>query len=332
MQLAIAIPTFNRCEDLVTCLESFRAAWKPEFVGRVELIISSNASTDGTGDVVRNFSIPDLPLQFHEWPENVGPIRNFFKLVELSSSDFCWFLSDDDAIEADAIGLVLDHLDSGTGGILLKSTAWSSDLQEIVHQPSPFSQISNILEPPFGREAVRELLHDWGLLSVCVFRRDLWNRFAPQIPLLEAGFYPHVWILSMVLEHSGKWIVIRHPTVRYRCDRDSFLLNNGLRRGLMAIDSYGALANHFKTTSPVISSQGLRLCCEFTRYYSLKTKSNWIGAETRQPLASLKFLLACIKFGGWKCPTFYTQALVATAAPAPLIKALKRLKNKLTQN
>ena len=83
--LTIAIPTYNRRDDLEACLNSIKASWMEEFAGKVELVISSNASTDETDALVGKFYITGLRIIYERQSENLGPVRNFLRIVELAT-------------------------------------------------------------------------------------------------------------------------------------------------------------------------------------------------------------------------------------------------------
>jgi glycosyltransferase involved in cell wall biosynthesis len=90
-KFTIGVPTFNRAALLA---ESLRAAVNQTY-GDLEIIISDNASTDETAKVVQQFG--DRVRYFRN-ETNLGPIANFFRLVELASGKYFSWLQDDDCI------------------------------------------------------------------------------------------------------------------------------------------------------------------------------------------------------------------------------------------
>lgn len=322
--LTIAIPTFNRCEELSNCLESIRNAWTPALAGKVELVVSSNASSDGTDDLIRGFQIEGLPLRYERWPENVGPIRNFLRLVELSEAQYCWLLSDDDAIERDGLFDVVRLLDGKpeTGGILLKSTPYTPDLS------TPLRNCSTEDPPRFEQIPVtniQEFLHEWGLLSVCVVNVQLWRQHVGSIPLDEAGAYPHVWIQAAMMHAADNWGIIPHPIIRYRTNNDSFLSENGaLRRALMPISSYGYLATFYSKSDPVLSNAARGLCCDFVFHYAKEMKKGWGGAEPGDYKTIVEMLRVCWFHEGWRKPANFFRAVFISCIPVGAISLLRK--------
>lgn len=91
---SICIPTFNRAGLLSEAISfSLNQSYK-----NIEIIISDNASTDKTREVVESFS--DARIKYFRNPENIGPIRNFIKLAELANGEFMSWLQDDDLISS----------------------------------------------------------------------------------------------------------------------------------------------------------------------------------------------------------------------------------------
>ena len=95
--LTIAIPTFNRCHllrDLLAALEPQLQA-HPE----VELLVSDNASTDGTQALLESYR-PGLgsQLRVHRHPANLGSDENFVFCFEQARGRYVWICGDDDIL------------------------------------------------------------------------------------------------------------------------------------------------------------------------------------------------------------------------------------------
>jgi hypothetical protein len=92
---SIGIPTYNRLEMLRRTVESALAQDYP----RLEIIISDNASTDGTQAYCEEVSERDPRVRYVRQPRNVGAGPNFREVLDRSSGEYFMWLGDDDWID-----------------------------------------------------------------------------------------------------------------------------------------------------------------------------------------------------------------------------------------
>jgi glycosyltransferase involved in cell wall biosynthesis len=102
--VTVGIPTYNRSALLREALESVLAQTYSQF----RLVISDNASTDDTADVVASYS--DARLEYVRADRNIGMLGNFNRLIELADTDFLMLLADDDCIYPDYLRSVVHVL------------------------------------------------------------------------------------------------------------------------------------------------------------------------------------------------------------------------------
>lgn len=114
--LSIAIPTWNRANTLKKALEILFLQIL-EYKDLIEIVISDNASTDNTQNVIEEFSkrYPEIVMKTFLQNENTGFYGNFCKVKELSTAKYVWLLSDDDFICNGLIKEVLHVLNRGVG-------------------------------------------------------------------------------------------------------------------------------------------------------------------------------------------------------------------------
>jgi abequosyltransferase len=75
-----------------------------------EVVISDNASTDGTEPMVKEFQNKFSNILYCKNSENIGVDRNILNAAEKAKGEFIWFLGDDDALFPWAIGYMLEKL------------------------------------------------------------------------------------------------------------------------------------------------------------------------------------------------------------------------------
>jgi len=90
--VSIGMPVYNGADFLEQAIESVLSQTFSDF----ELIISDNASTDGTEALCRGFAAKDSRIRYIRQPFNLGAVGNFrFVLDEACGSYFMWAAADD---------------------------------------------------------------------------------------------------------------------------------------------------------------------------------------------------------------------------------------------
>lgn len=85
--VSICIPTYNRAPYLKKCLDSL--VCQPEFQeGLVEIVVSDNASTDSTYDLVKKYQIKYKNIIYHKNAKNIG-FQNIGLVATLANGTFC---------------------------------------------------------------------------------------------------------------------------------------------------------------------------------------------------------------------------------------------------
>jgi GT2 family glycosyltransferase len=137
--ISVIVISINRKNMLEHCLRSLQKQTFPHF----EIIVVDNASTDGTGDMVRTL-FPDVRYFYLRTNLGVPGGRNFG--VRMSAGEFCIFL-DDDAFfsDDDAIARVVSyfHSDCWLGCIAFRILKPSDGLEEYKSIPRVDKQIIN---------------------------------------------------------------------------------------------------------------------------------------------------------------------------------------------
>jgi abequosyltransferase len=126
--LTIAIPTWNRATILDTALQQLIPQVEA-FKNDIQFVISDNASTDNTKEIVQKYldKYTDLSILYYRQKENKGFFGNFSKVKELSTGNFIWILSDDDHVADGFIQKLIETLkiNSNIGLLFLNDWKWS---------------------------------------------------------------------------------------------------------------------------------------------------------------------------------------------------------------
>lgn len=91
-QISVGVPVFNGAALLATALDAILAQDFSDF----EVIISDNASTDGTAEIARTYVATDNRIRYFRQPANCGALANFaFVLNEAVGEFFVWAAVDE---------------------------------------------------------------------------------------------------------------------------------------------------------------------------------------------------------------------------------------------
>ena len=90
IKVSVGIPTYNRSAFLRQSIQSMLGQTHRNF----RLIVSDNASTDDTAEVVASFDDPRI--HYTRTDENIGMTANFNRILELTETEFVAILYDDD--------------------------------------------------------------------------------------------------------------------------------------------------------------------------------------------------------------------------------------------
>lgn len=106
--LSICIPTFNRAESLRLLLENISNECSSH-LDKIEIVISDNASTDHTADVVHAYS--RLPIRYRKNKTNIGGAGNILtSAADIATGEFVWIVGDDDLILPGGLAHILDSI------------------------------------------------------------------------------------------------------------------------------------------------------------------------------------------------------------------------------
>jgi hypothetical protein len=122
--VTIAIPTYNRADNLLR--ETLDSAVAQNYEN-LEILISDNASTDHTEDVVKSYT--DQRIRYIKHENNLGQLGNSNFLVHEAKGEYFLMLHDDDIIDQDFVQTCMEAADykSGTGLILTGSRVIDND-------------------------------------------------------------------------------------------------------------------------------------------------------------------------------------------------------------
>jgi glycosyltransferase involved in cell wall biosynthesis len=170
IKLSICIATFNRARFIGELLESIASQCSNDS----EVVISDNASTDNTMEVVSSFTGRLGRLRYSRQDTNVGIDRNFDRAVTLASGQYCWLMSDDDLLRPGAISMVLVALRQDPSLVIVNYERRNFDMSKLVLSRYLDVSADHVYEP---EEIDRLFVETADLLiyiGCIVIKREIW--------------------------------------------------------------------------------------------------------------------------------------------------------------
>jgi glycosyltransferase involved in cell wall biosynthesis len=94
MPVSIGLPVRNAEQRIDAVVKSILT----QDHDNLELVISDNASSDGTEDICRELARADARIAYYRQPENIGLENNFIATMRLARGTFFRWVSDDDSL------------------------------------------------------------------------------------------------------------------------------------------------------------------------------------------------------------------------------------------
>ncbi len=116
-RLSIGLPVYNGADFLAKSLDALLGQTYEDF----ELIISSNASTDGTDEMCQEYAARDARIRFFRQPTNIGAVPNHNFVLDQAGGELFKWASGDDLYARDLLKRCIGRLDEHPEAILCHS-------------------------------------------------------------------------------------------------------------------------------------------------------------------------------------------------------------------
>lgn len=218
--LTIAIPTFNRAQKLKRLLHIlYDEIVSHQLHENISIIVSDNASTDNTSFVMTEFVKDNLNINYFTQSENLGFDGNLRFLYSKSSSEFVWFLADDDIPLPGSLSTIVNALEMNQMDVLLFGFLQPPDRKDQIFN---FPESIHIVNNP--SKAI-ELVLRYGKVSIYVIRKIDFNDVETKV--LDEFFGDQFYFITLalsVLENSTylRLGVISEPLAK--CDEEWMIM------------------------------------------------------------------------------------------------------------
>lgn len=201
--LSLTIPTYNRAKYLGQLLETVL----PQFAGITpdvaEVVISDNASEDGTRELVESFVARGLTIRYVRNEVNKGSDANFLQCLDLARGQYAWVLGDDDLLESHAIQSLLSLLAEDEYDLVYMSSYGFSGTADVSGGPGTIGEET---EAALQRGRVR---------------KDKLGRFAEVVT--DGEYFVEkvnalIGLISVLLVNKNRLEATAHPPIEQLCN------------------------------------------------------------------------------------------------------------------
>lgn len=263
--VSIALPVYNGADTVAPVIESVLA----QTCSDLELVISDNASTDGTQEICRQFARQDRRVVLRRHPTNVGLLNNFISAADHATGRYLRWIGDDDSLEPDYLARVLDVFAAQERCDVVTTQIVYTDDDGVETLDTRYDPSALASADPVERfaEMLRLLTTDFALLDPLygVIRREL-----ATIPRRNMLREDQVFAARMAL--AGPWGHVASPLARRRRQEGTassfatLLEVPGWQRHVRAVIQCRELA-HWVGQSSLDPAQRRRARAEIIRFY-----------------------------------------------------------------
>ena len=204
---SICIPTYNRAGFLPDCLDSIAVQFENKEVrDQMEVVISDNASSDNTAEVVKKYTDKYPNIRYFRNAANVGFDKNLLNVVEKSVGEYCLPIGDDDAFFPDSFEFILEKIKTvRVPYYLINSWGYDHELSDpvLAHPNTDIEEDKVYTDLITYTRTIKKYVDLVG--NFCgmsqIFKRDAWMRFQDKERYIGTNAV-HYYILLSIFKNS----------------------------------------------------------------------------------------------------------------------------------
>lgn len=227
--VSILIPTRNRRELLSSALASARG----QTYSNLEIIVSDNASEDGSADLVEEISRSDPRVRCIRHDHDISGLPNFLEVLAEASGSYVKYLCDDDLLAPKAVERLVSPLLSDSGIVLSFSKRARIDIHGAVlpddMSTQPLSPSDVVLDGiGLGDLTLTKLCNFVGEPSTVLFRRSALQGIAKPFSIKGVDFdHSTDWALWLNLLRQGSAYYCAETLSFFRVHLDQDQMRHG---------------------------------------------------------------------------------------------------------
>ena len=263
-KVSVGVPVFNGEQFLAEALDSILAQTFQDF----EVVISDNASTDGTAQICRSYAERDSRIRYYRSDINRGAAWNHNRVFELARGEYFKWLSHDDFCAPEFLEECVAVLDGDPGIVLCFARTQIVDAQRRpvtmydvpsmtrIDSPHPYQRFHGVICP-----------NHWCFEVYGVGRTDVLR----ETPLIDNGYTGSDRTLLADLALQGRFYEIPacrlfnrdHPSrsIRLYTAYTAGAWYDPKLEGKIRLPRWRRLLEHTKTVSRSELSWWERICC-----------------------------------------------------------------------
>jgi glycosyltransferase involved in cell wall biosynthesis len=178
----------------------------------VDILISDNASTDGTAEIVQRYQADYPQIRYRRNPENVGAMKNNDMCVECALGMYVWLFGDDDKMTNGCIKKVLGVIKENSyqlGFISISADIYGKNW--MLKDKNPLGLMDDIRFNNVGM-LFSTLKDHIGLTPTIIVRRNLWVRYV-NIRKLTDDYWFHVRMVLAIAEENDTYFIAAPPVM-----------------------------------------------------------------------------------------------------------------------
>ena len=212
--LTIAVPTYNRVCSLERALQRI-LAYAQDYP--VEILVSDNASTDGTETFMSDFVQQHPQVRYYRKPVNTGFGGNFINCVNLARGKYLLIHSDDDILLSGGLEALLLALKQEPVFVYLN---WMEIAKVQQNSPAVSCTEKDLLTFTNKNAFLDHVGMGLTFISTLVFCMEYVRELEDKEALVTNDL-AQVYIVFRTMRHKGKYIVVRKPCIAAYPSNDS---------------------------------------------------------------------------------------------------------------
>ena len=332
MRLSVCIPTHNgRCRLLEEALESIASQAMHNLPMEAEIVVSDNASSDGTEEMVAGFASrhPKLQIVYGRNERDVR-LENIERAVARARGDWCWLFGSDDLMADDGLKTVMEVIRRfpNASGVGVAKANFSHDMSAQLESDIPefYPDHSELTHLTGFAETLGETAFLHAFMGTNIVRRDRFLDAADRKgreAIRRHPTWPHLIILADMLRHHPSWVWLPYVLIKARAGRPYLVEQDGTSPNLARMHSL--LARSLRDAWAEIAGSDVRLFTTLIRksYAVVGSPSvvRNLKAADGQTLGRDIELLASFTRAFWTLPEFRRTCFPLLLVPGALWRA-----------